>query len=61
MNNGWTQSVFLSFIGCLLISDLPTFLSHHSWVATAIALTSLIGWMLAPMIAERLAIRKRSF
>ncbi|AZB72227.1 hypothetical protein [Synechococcus elongatus] len=51
MEKGWLLAIAASLITCLVLADLPTFLSHHTWMGLVADLVGLVLWLLAPFIA----------
>lgn len=55
MEKGWLLAIAASLVACLLLADLPTFLSHHTWMGLVADGTGLLLWVLAPAIAVWIA------
>lgn len=51
MEKGWVLAIVASLFTCVLIADLPTFISHHTWMGLAADIAGLLLWWFAPLIA----------
>lgn len=55
MEKGWLLAIAASLLACLLLADLPTFVSHHTWMGLAADFAGLLLWWFAPLIAVWIA------